>query len=234
MVVRNGELHRYVDIAKARGCTLLLDEFYSHFIYNADGSPGAGPVSAAAYVQDVDSDPVLLIDGLTKSYRYPGWRLGWAVGPPSVIEAINRAASAIDGGPSTAVQRAACQVLEPERADQETSALRRVFSRKRHLMLDALRAMGIDCRCEPGGTFYVWASIADLPPPLNDADAFFRAGLAQKVMTVPGRFFDVNPGKERAEHPEYRHWVRLSFGPPEGNVKMGLERLSAVVEAARA
>ena len=159
--------------------------------------------------------------------------MGWAVGPPEIIEVINRAASAIDGGPSTAVQRAALEVLDPARADQETTALRNVFVRKRNLMVDRLREMGVLCEHEPGGTFYVWASIEQLPSPLDDADEFFRAGLEQKVMTVPGRFFDVNPGKDRVDHPEYRHWVRFSFGPPEANVRMGLDRLATIVRTAR-
>ena len=119
-----------------------------------------------------------------------GWRMGWAVGPSHMIEMINRAASAIDGGPSTAVQRATLEVLEPARADQETNALRRVFTRKRNLMIERLDAMGIPCTSPPSGTFYVWASIARLPSPLNDADVFFRKALERKVLTVPGRFFE--------------------------------------------
>jgi hypothetical protein len=227
-LVRDDELSQYVGIARDRSCTLILDEFYSHFVYDGDQA-GAGPVSAAEFVEDVDRDPVLLIDGLTKSFRYPGWRLGWAVGPPEAIEMINRAASAIDGGPSTAVQRAALQVLEPRRADQETRAVRAVFARKRNLMIHRLREMGVRCDHEPGGTFYVWADIGSLPPPLNDADVFFRAGLERKVMTVPGRFFDVNPGHRRQSNPDYQRWVRFSFGPPEENVRLGLDRLAEMV-----
>ena len=100
-------------------------------------------------------------------------------------------------------------------------------------MLERLRGMGIECAHEPGGTFYVWASIANLPAPLNDADVFFRAALEQKVMTVPGRFFDVNPGRERADNASYQHWVRFSFGPPEDNVRLGLDRLTEVVNRYR-
>jgi aspartate/methionine/tyrosine aminotransferase len=37
--------------------------------------------SAARYVEDVDRDPVVLFDGLTKNWRYPGWRITWTVGP---------------------------------------------------------------------------------------------------------------------------------------------------------
>ena len=66
--------------------------------------------------------------------------------------------------------------------------------------------------------------------PLDDADVFFRRGLERKVMTVPGRFFDVNPGKERPEG-DFRSWVRFSFGPPEDNVRLGLDRLEEMIRA---
>ena len=53
-------------------------------------------------------------------------------------------------------------------------------------------------------------------------------------MTVPGRFFDVNPGKERKGPSPCASWVRFSFGPPEDNVRMGLDRLESLVNDARA
>lgn len=149
-VIRGDELAGYLEVSREGDCTLILDEFYSHFIYQADGTPGDGPVSAAAHVEDVEGDPVVLIDGLTKSFRYPGWRVGWAVGPSSIIENINRAASAIDGGPGTAAQRMALMALEPAQADQETTALRHVFTRKRNLMLERLCSMVSAVTMSPG------------------------------------------------------------------------------------
>lgn len=105
-VMSGQDLDRYVGMARRENCLLGSDEFYSHFIYEADGSPASGPISAAACVGDVDKDPVVIFDGLTKSHRYPGWRCGWAVGPKHIIEMLNRAASAVDGGPSMLAQRA--------------------------------------------------------------------------------------------------------------------------------
>jgi aspartate/methionine/tyrosine aminotransferase len=121
------------------------------------------------------------------------------------------------------------EALEPERADQETKALRQVFARKRNLMVKRLREMGIRCSPEPEGTFYCWASINDLPAPLNDGEAFFHEGLKHKVMTVPGVFFDVNPGKRRRGVSNFKSWVRFSFGPREDNVREGLERLERMI-----
>ena len=231
-VVQGDDLASYVDTARRHACALISDEFYSHFIYTPAGEPGDGPVSAAPYVEDVNADPVLIIDGLTKSYRYPGWRLGWAIGPKNWIDTLGRAASAIDGGPSQPIQRAAIAVLEPERADRETDALRVAFARKRNLMIERLNAMDIHCARDSEATFYVWAALERLPAPFNDADVFFRKALKHKVMTVPGRFFDVNPGKEREGQSPYQSWMRFSFGPPYANVEMGLDRLAEMLRDA--
>ncbi len=232
-VIAGDELDRLVRGASARGTTLLLDEFYSHFIYNDDGSAGDGPVSAAAHVEDVNRDPVLIVDGLTKCFRYPGWRIGWVLGPPDMVEAIARTASAIDGGPSRPAQRAALQILEPSRADQETTALRTVFAAKRNLMLERLTAMGVRFAKPSTSTFYLWGCVDQLPAPLNDAMTFFWTALDHRVMTVPGQFFDVNPGKRRHGDSPYAQWMRFSFGPDMDNCIQGLDRLAAMVDAAR-
>lgn len=231
-VVMGDELGRHVALAREHRCLLGCDEFYSHFIYDEDGGPAQGPVSAAAYVEDVDKDPVLLLDGLTKSHRYPGWRAGWIVGPKHCIEMINRAASALDGGPSLMVQRAALEALKETRYEAETIALRKGFAKKRRLMLDMLRSMNIIPAREPAGTFYVWASIRNLPAPLNNGDAFFHACLRKKVMTVPGRFFDIRPLGVRDIEEPYDAWIRFSFGPSLEVVKTGLERIGEVIREA--
>ncbi len=230
-VIQGEDLRALVAIARERRTTFFFDEFYSHFIYTADGKPGAGPVSAAEFVEDVERDPVIVFDGLTKSFRYPGWRVGWAVGPAAMIETMARTASAIDGGPSRLAQRAALQVLEPARADQETRALRQVFVRKRNLMVERLEALGIRFAQAPRSTFYCWGSLEGLPEPYCDAMSFFRKALEQRVMTVPGQFFDVNPGKLRHGPSPYRQWMRFSFGPPMANMVMGLDRLTAMLRS---
>ena len=87
-------------------------------------------------------------------------------------------------------------------------------------MVRRLREMNIRCACEPRGTFYCWASVEQLPEPLCNAKDFFQEGLIHKVMTVPGVFFDVNPGKRRRTS-KFDSWVRFSFGPSEENVNIG-------------
>lgn len=230
-LLEGDNLEKWIAIAREHEISLLVDEFYSHFIYTPDGQPGSGPVSAAPYIEDVNREPVILFDGLTKSHRYPGWRIGWALGPPAIVESLARTASALDGGPSRIAQRAALRALEPSRADQETTALRDVFSQKRNEMLETLKGIGVRFAHEPLGTFYCWGSLEDLPEPFNDAMGFFWKALDHRVMTVPGQFFDVNPGKWRKPPSPYERWMRFSFGPPMDNVVQGLERLKEMLTA---
>lgn len=226
-VVKGDELKGWVDAARETDTTLLMDEFYSHFIF--DGSDR--PVSSAEFVQDVNSDPVILVDGLTKSFRYPGWRVGWVVAPKAVIEALAAAGSFLDGGPCRPIQRAACAVLEPTRADQETQALRSCFAKKQKMTLDALQSVGIRFPQEPISTFYAFGDISGLPDSINNGLDFMRAGFGVKVLTVPGEFFDVNPHRSRTGESPYRQWVRFSFGPPAGNLEAGLNRLCEMIRS---
>ena len=223
-------LKRLVDDARGADRLLVLDEFYSHFAFT-DSGPAAEAISGAAYVEDVDRDPVLIVDGLTKSFRYPGWRVGWVLGPPDIMETIQRVASALDGGPSIPAQRAGIAALEPAQADGETLAVRAEFARKRDTIVAGLRDMGIRIPAPPTSTFYVWADLSGLPEGLRDADAFFHAALKHKVMTVPGRFFDVDPLGENKGASRFRTWMRFSFGPSHDQVVDGLTRLRTLVDA---
>jgi hypothetical protein len=185
-------------------------------------------------VEDVDSDPIVIIDGLTKNWRYPGWRVSWTLAPRRVIEALASAGSFLDGGGSRPLQRAAIPLLEPAAVEAEVEAVRRAFLAKRELVLARVRELGMGVDLEPEGSFYVFANLASLPEPLDDCMAFFGAALAQKVICVPGVFFDVNPGQRRARHlGRFRHHVRLSFGPPMAEVERGMDRLARVVAAGR-
>ncbi|AKT40215.1 pyridoxal phosphate-dependent aminotransferase [Chondromyces crocatus] len=226
--VRGEELAAWVHTARELDCTLLMDEFYSHYVYGlGDEAPME---SAARYVEDVDHDPVVIFDGLTKNWRYPGWRVTWTVGPREVIEAVASAGSFLDGGGSKPMQRAAAQLLDAEPTLAETHAIHRSFSHKREILLNGLRKLGVTIDVEPEGTFYVWGSVANLPEGLNDGHSFFRAALGQRVIVVPGEFFDVNPGKRRANRPSrFRHHVRFSFGPSEEVLVRALARLTRMV-----
>ena len=230
-LVEGVELEGWIDLARQCQCTFILDEFYSHYIYSDPDPENARMVSAAAYIEDVDRDPVVIVDGLTKNWRYPGWRLSWILGPRSVIEQVDSAGSYLDGGANHPFQREALSLLDPDLARQETTAIQREFRKKRSYMLDRLRTMRIQIDIEPAGSFYVWADLSQLPAPLDDGIRFFEKGLERRVITVPGAFFDVNPGKRRARA-RYQSYTRFSFGPSMAEIQRGLDEIEGLVASA--
>lgn len=123
-MVVNPELKEIQDICRDRA-TLVMDEFYGGYNYSSDCD--GSTVSAAANVEDVDEDDVLLIDGLTKRFRLPGWRIAWIVGPKEFIKAIGSCGSYLDGGANVPFQEAAISMLEPTKVRNEMKALQKHF-----------------------------------------------------------------------------------------------------------
>jgi len=250
-VIQGNELKGWVSLSRELLCTLLIDEFYSRYIWadrtektgkhapsgregasEADRVGGVG-VSAAQFVDDVDRDPVILFDGLTKNWRYPGWRCTWIVGPRAVIDAVSSTGSFLDGGGSKPMQRSAVSLLDPAVVEAETNAIRQAFVPKRALLLEGLRKAGMRFDLDPQGTFYCWADVSTLPPSLSDGMSFFRAALKEKVICVPGEFFDINPGKRRSGRPSrFRNHVLFSFGPELRVVEEGVRRIQKMVAGA--
>ncbi|MCJ1401521.1 hypothetical protein MMC11_004735 [Xylographa trunciseda] len=232
-VVCNPELAEIQDICRDRA-TLIMDEFYGGYNYtsNCDGTT----VSAAENVEDVDEDDVLLIDGLTKRFRLPGWRIAWIVGPKEFIKAIGSCGSYLDGGANVPFQEAAIPMLEPTKVLREMRALQKHFLAKRDFVIGRLQEIGFVFKAQhiPDSTFYIWLDLSGLPDQISDGLNFFQACLEEKVIVVPGIFFDLNPAKRRDlfDSPCH-HFVRLSYGPKMETLAKGLDGIERIVKKHR-
>jgi aspartate/methionine/tyrosine aminotransferase len=232
-VIGGRDLAEWVAVSRELDCALIMDEFYSHYIWRPDLVAQGAIETAARYVEDVDRDPVVILDGLTKNWRYPGWRVTWTVAPKKIIEGVQSAGSFLDGGGSRPLQRKAIELLSPTAAMAETKAIHNEFGKKRAKLLNGLRDLGFTVDLPPEGTFYVWASAQHLPESISDGMSFFRAALEKNVITVPGEFFDVDPGKRRGGRASrFRRHLRFSFGPAMPKLELALQRLKELIATA--
>ncbi len=231
-IMSGTELKKLVTIGRKHKCVMIMDEVYSHYVFGLEGEEGDRPLSVAPFVRNVDRDPILIVDGLGKGWRYPGWRLSWIVGPPKLIEAVNNVAHYFDGGASVPAQRLAIKALEEGRSQQERTRGLQVFTEKRSILTEKFQELGMKCVEEPCGTFYVWADIRGLPKGLNNADKFFRRALEEKLIVIPGKHFDLNPANKTSASKELKNWVRFSFAPSTTSLSMGVETLAAMIESA--
>ena len=147
---------------------IVRGQFYSWYIYPQKEEDFGKSVSSAAYIDDVNEDSIIIVDGLTKNWRLPGFRVCWVVGPTNLITALSQSGSFLDGGANHPLQLAAIPLLDPEHAHAEKLALQRHFKMKRDHVLKRLQRLGLKVAIPPDSTFYVWLNLEQLPPPLNN------------------------------------------------------------------
>lgn len=235
------ELENYVKIARELGTALLMDEFYSHYYYDGEAvDPQDGgvddetnwpkTVSSATYVEDVNEDPVIIVNGLTKNWRCPGFRVCWIVAPKTIVDMLASAGSFLDGGANAPLQKLALPLMDMDFIRRDTWALQRHFKKKRDFILRELSSLGITVQWKPTATFYIWADLSGLPHPLNDCLVFLEECVKYKVICVPGVFFDINPRDIRnIRHSKCLSFVRFSYGPQMRNLEKGMKQLRAMI-----
>lgn len=175
-VMDKDELKRIVDILKDRNVIVISDEIYSELTY--DGNH----VSIASFPEM--KDKTLVINGFSKAYAMTGWRLGYACGHPDLIDAMKKIHQyAIMCSPTTA-QYAAIEALR--NSDDDVNMMVREYNRRRRVVVDSFRKMGLDC-FEPLGAFYVFPCIKSTG--LSSDEFCERLLLEHKVLVVPGNAF---------------------------------------------
>lgn len=122
-------------------------------------------------------------------------------------------------------------MLEPGKVRHEMKALQTHFKSKRDYVVGRLKKMGFEFDYTPDSTFYIWLNLEGLPEEINDGLNFFQACLEEKVIVVPGIFFDLNPSKRRDlfDSPCH-HFVRVSYGPKMDVLKAGLDGFERVLK----
>jgi LL-diaminopimelate aminotransferase len=146
---------------------------------------------------------------LSKSYNMTGWRIGWALGNPTLVEALFRVKDNLDSGISQAIQKMAITALEgPQDCIEEHNA---TYQRRRDRLVEALKACGLRVQ-PPKASLYVWARV-----PEGFTSAEFATRLIEDIGVV------VTPGSGYGQYGE--GFVRLSITTPDERVEEGARRL---------
>jgi aspartate aminotransferase len=197
---------------------VLCDEIYEHLVYG-DARSVSMPVVAPEL-----TDRWIVVNGVAKSYAMTGWRIGWMISAPDVMNAAINYQSQTTSNISNISQRAAIAALTGDL--MAVGEMRTVFDRRRQTMTSMLNAIdGINCT-EPEGAFYCYPNVTGLlGRSLGGRVANTSAELAEilletiKIAVVPGEAFGT-PG-----------FFRLSYALGDEDLKEGLERLGTLVAA---
>jgi len=182
------------------GPLIISDEIYHGLVYEGRAH------SILEY-----TDQAFVLNGFSKLFAMTGWRLGYAIAPPSFVRPMQKIQQNLFISAGAFVQRAGIAALR--QAQPEAQHMVEMYDQRRRAMLAGLRDIGFGVRHDPTGAFYVFA----------DATRFGRESYAlafdilehAKVAVAPGVDFGLNG----------EGYLRFSYANSLENIREGLRRL---------
>jgi LL-diaminopimelate aminotransferase len=202
-----GFFERVIEFARAYEILVVHDNAYSEIAFDGYkpasflATPGAKEVGIEVF-------------SLSKGYNMTGWRCAVLVGNAEALQTYWRLKTNIDSGLFEAVQLAGVAALSPE-ADVEVASMVELYRRRRDLVCDALRKIGVDVH-PPHATIYVWAPV---PAGYSSSAAYCEHVLEEAgVVITPGAVYG----------PAGEGWFRISLTTPDERLLEAVERLGAL------
>jgi aspartate aminotransferase len=207
------ELNEILELAAARDWWVISDEIYLRIAY---GEPATSALEVAG--RDAGRDRLVVVNGVAKSHAMTGWRIGWAVAPRPVAQAMTALQSHTTSNAAAVSQHAALAALTER--DAANAAIREMVERfraRRDAALAVLQKVPGLRFVQPEGAFYLYLDVSAVPADDGDSGSMFARHLLERhdVAVVPGGAF-LTPG-----------WVRLAYAAPDDQVAVGVSRVVA-------
>jgi len=204
-VLSRAEFEKIYDLAVKSGIHLLTDECYCRFLYEGE------PFSIAS--MPGAKEHVLVAGSLSKTYAMTGWRIGFALAPKPLIDAMMKLQSHTTSNPTSISQKAGIEAL---RGPQDSiPVMLAEYRKRRDYVVKRLRAIPGVKIAEPKGAFYAYPNISvGFRKGIASALQFSERLLAEAhVAVVPGEAFGTN------EH------IRISYATSMKELERGLDRI---------
>ena len=180
-IMEKEDLEAIAPVIERHDLMVLSDEIYSELVYG-----GKRHVSFASIPGMFPR--TITINGFSKAFAMTGWRVGYACGAKELLSVMNKIHQyAIMCAPRQG-QVAAAEALRLGRENgyEDVIRMRESYDRRRRLMVDSFRSMGLEC-FEPYGAFYVFPSIR--PTGLSSEEFCSRLLREKRIAAVPGTAF---------------------------------------------
>jgi len=180
-IMERDDLAALIPVIEKHNLMVVSDEIYCELIYG-----GREHVSFASLPGMLPR--TITVNGFSKAFAMTGWRVGYACGPKEIISVMNKIHQyGIMCAPRMG-QVAAEEALRLGRENgyEDVLMMRESYDRRRRLMVESFRSMGLHC-FEPYGAFYVFPSVRSTG--LSSEDFCARLLKEKSVAAVPGNAF---------------------------------------------
>lgn len=153
MIYSPEELLAIGNWAVAHNILIVSDDIYGRLVYNGNEFTAIATISEAIRKQTI------IINGVSKSYAMTGWRIGYAVGDETIIQAMNDIASQSTSNPTAVSQYAAIEALT---GPQETvEVMRQAFEERLNVIFPKVAALPGVKITKPQGAFYLFPNVKE-------------------------------------------------------------------------
>ncbi len=182
-VFSRAELQIIADLCRQWDVIAIADEIYHHIVC-------ADVTHVAIASLPGMAERTITVSGLSKTYSVTGWRIGWAIAPPTLSSGIRKLHDFLTVAAPSPMQEASVVALNlPE---TYYTAMAAEYERRRDMLLEILERQGFSC-CVPHGAYYIMADISRFGF-ASDVD-FARYLITDVgVATIPGSSFYITPG----------------------------------------
>jgi aspartate/methionine/tyrosine aminotransferase len=209
-VLTRTDLERIAELAIRHDLAVLADEIYSRILY--DGTEHVSIASLPGM-----AERTIVLDGFSKTYAMTGWRLGYAIVPPTLVQTYSQLIINTISCAPTFAQLGAVEALTGPQADVDAMVVE--FRARRDLVVDGLNAIaGVSC-LRPTGAFYAFPDIAGTG--LTGAELAERLLHDAGVCVLAGTAF----GGVGTDH------IRISYANSRKNLSLALDRIRGLVES---
>ena len=154
VVYTKDELEEIAKVVKEKDIWVICDEIYGEFVF--DGRKHESILSIEGMRENA-----ILVDGPSKRFGVPGWRLGYVAGPGEVIKALTKLQGHTNSGASRPAQYAMRVAYTSQKAKRATEDMRERYQRNRDVFVKGLNDIdGISC-IKPEGAFYAFPNIEE-------------------------------------------------------------------------
>ena len=197
-------------VAAERDLAVVSDELYARLTYEGEHAcfPSIGGMR----------ERTILIGGFSKAYAMTGWRVGWLAAPEPLAAAAMKVHQYVMMSAPTAAQYAAIAAIEE--GEGFVAGMLAEYDRRRRLMVDGLRAVGLPA-FRPRGAFYAFPDIRATG--MSSAVFSERLLAEERVAVVPGSAF----GACGEGH------VRACYASGYEQIERALERIGRFVQRNR-
>ncbi|KJZ19930.1 pyridoxal phosphate-dependent aminotransferase [Loktanella sp. S4079] len=204
-MLNSKEIAALAAACQSADAALVSDEIYHGIDYDVP------PVTALQVTNDA-----YVVNSFSKYFSMTGWRVGWMVVPDDHVRRVERLAQNMFICAPHAAQRLALHAMD---CPQELERNKEVYAANRALMIDGLRAAGLNRFAPPDGAFYIYVDVSEY----TDNALVFAADILKEagVAVTPGLDFDAQRG---------HHWLRFSYARGTDDIREGLDRIAAFMK----